>query len=155
LAEHDYARLARLDTSCCAAARSPLADAPSLLRSPAATRAPSSRLEPGRAAGGLDPAHQPGGGKRVQRLVHRLRRERPDQRARPQRDRVHVGMTGRLGHCPEHGHGLPGVRGGRDVDCVVGEAPCLMASEAGRFMVDEAEVTFRGVCPDCQLARAG
>jgi len=42
-----------------------------------------------------------------------------------------------------------------DVDCVVGAAPCLTPSEAGGFVVDEAEVTFWGVCPDCQLARAG
>ena len=40
-----------------------------------------------------------------------------------------------------------------DVDCVVGEAPCLMPSEAGGFMIDEAEVTFWGLCPDCQVAQ--
>jgi Fur family ferric uptake transcriptional regulator len=42
-----------------------------------------------------------------------------------------------------------------DVDCVVGAAPCLTPSDASGFMVDEAEVPFWGVCPDCQLARAG
>jgi Fur family transcriptional regulator, stress-responsive regulator len=36
-----------------------------------------------------------------------------------------------------------------DVDCTVGAAPCLTASDAGGFIIDEAEVTFWGVCPDC------
>jgi Fur family transcriptional regulator, stress-responsive regulator len=39
-----------------------------------------------------------------------------------------------------------------DVDCVVGHAPCLEpASDAG-FVVDEADVTFWGICPRCQGA---
>jgi Fe2+ or Zn2+ uptake regulation protein len=37
-----------------------------------------------------------------------------------------------------------------DVDCVVGEAPCLSPSEAGGFVVDEAEITLWGMCPRCQ-----
>jgi Fur family transcriptional regulator, stress-responsive regulator len=36
-----------------------------------------------------------------------------------------------------------------DVDCVVGEAPCLAPSDAGGFVVDEAEVVFWGTCPSC------
>ncbi len=40
----------------------------------------------------------------------------------------------------------------QDVDCVVGDAPCLTPSEAGGFVVDEADVTFWGLCPDCQVA---
>jgi Fur family transcriptional regulator, stress-responsive regulator len=38
----------------------------------------------------------------------------------------------------------------RDIDCVIGAAPCLEASDAGGFVIDEAEVTFWGLCPDCQ-----
>jgi Fe2+ or Zn2+ uptake regulation protein len=38
----------------------------------------------------------------------------------------------------------------QDIDCVVGEAPCLQPSGVGGFLVDEAEVTFWGLCPDCQ-----
>jgi len=41
-----------------------------------------------------------------------------------------------------------------DVDCIVGEAPCLTPSETHGFQVDEAEVTFWGLCPACQ-ARLG
>jgi Fe2+ or Zn2+ uptake regulation protein len=41
-----------------------------------------------------------------------------------------------------------------DIDCVVGDAPCIDAGEAGGFVVDEAEVTFWGICPECQ-AREG
>jgi Fe2+ or Zn2+ uptake regulation protein len=36
-----------------------------------------------------------------------------------------------------------------DVDCAVGERPCLTASETHGFVIDEAEVTYWGVCPDC------
>ena len=37
-----------------------------------------------------------------------------------------------------------------DVDCAVGLAPCLTASDTHGFTVDEAEVTFWGTCPQCQ-----
>ncbi|QFZ16267.1 Fur family transcriptional regulator [Saccharothrix syringae] len=40
----------------------------------------------------------------------------------------------------------------RDVDCVHGAAPCLEPSSTGGFTVDEAEVLFWGLCPDCQGA---
>ncbi|GAA5166071.1 Fur family transcriptional regulator [Amycolatopsis dongchuanensis] len=36
-----------------------------------------------------------------------------------------------------------------DVDCTVGHAPCLTASDDHGFMIDEAEVVFWGTCPDC------
>jgi Fur family ferric uptake transcriptional regulator len=36
-----------------------------------------------------------------------------------------------------------------DVDCVVGQAPCLTPDDAHGFTVAEAEVTFWGVCADC------
>jgi Fur family ferric uptake transcriptional regulator len=36
-----------------------------------------------------------------------------------------------------------------DVDCAVGEAPCLTPSSAAGFTVDEAEVVYWGLCPDC------
>ncbi|HET7305995.1 MAG TPA: Fur family transcriptional regulator [Segeticoccus sp.] len=38
----------------------------------------------------------------------------------------------------------------RDVDCATGAAPCLAASDDNGFVIDEAEVTYWGVCPDCQ-----
>ncbi|HET8600697.1 MAG TPA: Fur family transcriptional regulator [Segeticoccus sp.] len=38
----------------------------------------------------------------------------------------------------------------RDVDCATGAAPCLEASDDSGFVIDEAEVTYWGVCPDCQ-----
>jgi Fur family ferric uptake transcriptional regulator len=37
-----------------------------------------------------------------------------------------------------------------DIDCVVGDPPCVRPADAGGFVVDEAEVTFWGLCPDCQ-----
>jgi Fur family ferric uptake transcriptional regulator len=37
-----------------------------------------------------------------------------------------------------------------DVDCVIGDPPCIAPTDAGGFVVDEAEVTFWGFCPDCQ-----
>jgi Fur family ferric uptake transcriptional regulator len=42
-----------------------------------------------------------------------------------------------------------------DVDCALGEAPCLDPSAAQGFVVDEAEVTFWGLCPSCQVATDG
>ncbi|MBZ6261067.1 transcriptional repressor [Streptomyces olivaceus] len=36
-----------------------------------------------------------------------------------------------------------------DVDCAVGDAPCLTASDDHGFAIDEAEVIYRGLCPDC------
>ncbi|MBI1757644.1 MAG: transcriptional repressor [Actinobacteria bacterium] len=39
-----------------------------------------------------------------------------------------------------------------DVDCVIGNAPCLSPSDDAGFVIDEAEVTFWGICPTCQLA---
>jgi Fur family ferric uptake transcriptional regulator len=38
----------------------------------------------------------------------------------------------------------------RDVDCVVGQAPCLTPDSDQGFAVREAEVTFWGLCARCQ-----
>jgi Fur family ferric uptake transcriptional regulator len=38
----------------------------------------------------------------------------------------------------------------RDVDCAVGETPCLTASDDAGFEVDEAEVVYWGLCSACQ-----
>jgi Fur family ferric uptake transcriptional regulator len=40
-----------------------------------------------------------------------------------------------------------------DVDCTVGERPCLAPGTGHGFEVDEAEVTFWGLCPSCQSLR--
>ncbi|UCR90310.1 Fur family transcriptional regulator [Mycetocola spongiae] len=42
-----------------------------------------------------------------------------------------------------------------DVDCVVGQAPCLVPSNTAGYAVHTAEVTFWGICPECQAATAG
>jgi Fur family ferric uptake transcriptional regulator len=39
-----------------------------------------------------------------------------------------------------------------DVDCAVGHAPCLAASDDRGFAIDEAEVIYWGLCPDCSTA---
>jgi Fur family ferric uptake transcriptional regulator len=36
-----------------------------------------------------------------------------------------------------------------DVDCAVGHTPCLTAAEDHGFVIDEAEVTYWGLCPSC------
>ena len=36
-----------------------------------------------------------------------------------------------------------------DVDCAVGEAPCLIASDDRGYMIDEAEVIYWGFCSSC------
>lgn len=37
-----------------------------------------------------------------------------------------------------------------DVDCAVGDAPCLRAKNAMGYEIDEAEVAYWGRCPDCR-----
>jgi Fur family ferric uptake transcriptional regulator len=39
-----------------------------------------------------------------------------------------------------------------DVDCAVGDAPCLVASDDNGFTIDEAEVIYWGLCPDCSTS---
>ena len=39
-----------------------------------------------------------------------------------------------------------------DVDCAVGEAPCLEPSNSNGFVIDEAEVTYWGICAGCAAA---
>jgi len=39
-----------------------------------------------------------------------------------------------------------------DVDCAVGEAPCLTAADDHGFTIDEAQVIYWGLCPDCFTA---
>ena len=36
-----------------------------------------------------------------------------------------------------------------DIDCAVGSAPCLTASDDRGFEIDEAEVAYWGRCPEC------
>jgi Fur family ferric uptake transcriptional regulator len=42
-----------------------------------------------------------------------------------------------------------------DVDCAVGHVPCLTASDAHGYVVDEAEVIYWGLCPTCAGGSAG
>ena len=42
-----------------------------------------------------------------------------------------------------------------DVDCTVGEKPCLEPSSRNGFQVDEAEVTFWGLCDTCSRGTTG
>ena len=39
-----------------------------------------------------------------------------------------------------------------DVDCAVGQTPCLTASDTRGFVIDEAEVIYWGTCPSCAAA---
>ena len=41
-----------------------------------------------------------------------------------------------------------------DVDCAVGAAPCLDLADAAGFIIDEAEVIYRGFCRSCSAARS-
>ncbi|MFI8347916.1 Fur family transcriptional regulator [Streptomyces sp. NPDC085596] len=41
-----------------------------------------------------------------------------------------------------------------DVDCAVGHAPCLTASDNRGFAIDEAEVVYWGTCSDCSTGRS-
>ena len=37
-----------------------------------------------------------------------------------------------------------------DVDCAAGDAPCLEPADAAGYAIDEAEVIYWGLCPECQ-----
>lgn len=41
-----------------------------------------------------------------------------------------------------------------DIECVVGEAPCLEPGHTHGMRLLEAAVTFRGICPECEAQRA-
>jgi len=41
-----------------------------------------------------------------------------------------------------------------DVDCAVGQAPCLTASDDHGYSIGEAEVIYWGLCPSCSTARS-
>jgi Fur family ferric uptake transcriptional regulator len=38
----------------------------------------------------------------------------------------------------------------KDVDCAIGQPPCLAPEDDAGFLVDEADVTFWGLCPRCR-----
>lgn len=40
-----------------------------------------------------------------------------------------------------------------DVDCAIGATPCLDPAGSSGYAVDDAEVVFWGVCPDCRSER--
>src|SRR5437588_7479338 len=42
-----------------------------------------------------------------------------------------------------------------DVDCAVGQTPCLTAADGLDYEIDEAEVIYWGRCPDCVSVRPG
>ena len=41
-----------------------------------------------------------------------------------------------------------------DVDCAVGAAPCITAADDHGYVLDEAEVIYWGLCPECSTARS-
>jgi Fur family transcriptional regulator, stress-responsive regulator len=40
-----------------------------------------------------------------------------------------------------------------DVDCAVGAMPCLTPADDHGYAIDEAEVIYHGLCPECSAAR--
>jgi Fur family ferric uptake transcriptional regulator len=74
-------------------------------------------------------------------VVHLVRRIEPA--GSPARYEVRVGDNHHHVVCRHCGRAA-------DVDCAVGEAPCLEPSQIHGFVLDEAEVTFWGLCPQCQ-----
>lgn len=41
-----------------------------------------------------------------------------------------------------------------DVDCAIGAAPCLDPADTAGFVIDGAEVIYRGLCRSCSAARS-
>jgi Fe2+ or Zn2+ uptake regulation protein len=73
-------------------------------------------------------------------LTHLVRRIEPA--GSPARYEVRVGDNHHHVVCRRCGRAA-------DVDCAVGEVPCLEPSQTHGFVLDEAEVTFWGLCPQC------
>ena len=65
------------------------------------------------------------------------RPERPDARDRRVRDNRHRLVCRQCGRSEE-------------VGCANGDQLCLTLARAAGFTVDEAEVVFSGLCPDCK-----
>ena len=42
-----------------------------------------------------------------------------------------------------------------DVDCAIGNTPCLTAADASGYQIDEAEVIYWGTCPECLATNHG
>ena len=42
-----------------------------------------------------------------------------------------------------------------DVDCAVGDTPCLTAADDSGYEIDEAEIIYWGRCPECVAATSG
>lgn len=63
-----------------------------------------------------------------------------------------AGSAARYEHRVDNHHHLACRKCGKlvDVDCAVGEAPCLTAEHDHGYHIDEAEVTYWGICPECQ-----
>ena len=40
-----------------------------------------------------------------------------------------------------------------DVDCAVGDTPCLTAAANSGYQIDEAEVIYWGTCPECRARK--
>ncbi|MEW2353130.1 Fur family transcriptional regulator [Spirillospora sp. NPDC029432] len=40
----------------------------------------------------------------------------------------------------------------KDVDCALGQPPCMHPVDEAGYLVDEADVTFWGLCPKCRPA---
>lgn len=40
-----------------------------------------------------------------------------------------------------------------DVDCALGDSPCLVASDDAGYQIEEAEVVYWGTCPECLAQR--
>jgi len=63
-----------------------------------------------------------------------------------------AGSAARYEHRVDNHHHLACRKCGNviDIDCAIGEAPCLIAEQDHGYQIDEAEVTYWGICPDCQ-----
>ena len=93
---------------------------------------------------GLDAAHETNGGQRAQDVVDGLV-QRIQPRGTVARYEMRVGDNHHHVVCRRCGAIA-------DVDCAVGEAPCLVAGDDAGFAIDEAEVVYWGTCPDCAAA---
>jgi len=66
-----------------------------------------------------------------------------------------AGSAARYEHRVDNHHHLACRQCGNviDIDCAIGEAPCLVAEHDHGYQIDEAEVIYWGICPGCQALK--
>lgn len=95
---------------------------------------------------------QDAGGSATLQGVHVLLRELTEHKLLRRVDLPESGSARFETRTADNHHHLRCIHCGRieDVDCAIGHAPCLVPSETHGMQILAADVTFQGLCSECQ-----